>query len=105
MDRKIILDLDDNVETNYIFTQLECSSSPWKLRHTQPYGRVNTEVISTLGEKLITIQIESLEPMVVPIESKGPLTDTDPFVYVFDKAEVDEEGWTLVSCWRPRKQS
>ena len=41
----------------------------------------------------------------VPIESIGPLIETDPFVDVSDKADVDEEGWTLVTRRRPRKQS
>jgi len=37
-DGKIILDLDGIVETNHIFTQLECSSSTWKKKHTWRYG-------------------------------------------------------------------
>ena len=41
----------------------------------------------------------------VPIEYKGPLTEIDPFVDVFDEADVDEDGWTLVTRRRPRKQS
>jgi len=96
-DGKIILDLDDTIETNHISTQLECSSAPWKPKHTQPHGRVNTELISSHGEKLITIQFGSLEPVVVPIGSKGPLTEVNPFLDVSDKADVDEEGWTLVT--------
>ena len=35
--------------------------------------------------------------MVVPIESKGPLIETDPFVDVSDKTNDDEEGWSLVA--------
>jgi len=46
-----------------------------------------------------------LEPVVVPIESKGPLTETDPFMDVSDKANVDKEEWILVTHRRPRKQS
>ena len=99
----IILDLDDTVEINHISNQLECSSSPRKPKHTQPRGRVNTELISSHREKLIAIQFGSLEPVVVPIESKGPLTKIDPFMDVSDKADVDEEGWTLVTHRRPRK--
>ena len=68
-DGKIILDLDDTVETNHISTQLECFLSLWNQKHTRPHGRVKTELISFLGEKLITIQFGSLEPMVVLIES------------------------------------
>jgi len=68
-DEKIILDLDGTIETNHISTQLECSSSPWKQKRTQSRGRVNTKLISSHGEKLITIQFGSLEPMVVPIGS------------------------------------
>jgi len=102
---KIILDLDDTVETNHISTQLECFSSPWRPKHTPPRGRVNTELISSVGEKLITIHFGSLEPVVILIGSKGPVTETDPFMDVFDKVDVDEEGWTLVTRRRPRKQS
>ena len=39
----------------------------------------------------------------VPIESKGTLTETDPFMCLSDKADVDE--WILVSHRRLRKQS
>jgi len=53
---------------------------------------VDTKLISSPGEKLVAIQFGSLEPVVVPIESKGPLTETDPFMDVSDKADVDEEG-------------
>jgi len=42
---------------------------------------------------------------VIPIGSKGLLTETDPFVVVSDKADVDEDGWILVTRRRPRKQS
>ena len=41
----------------------------------------------------------------IPIGPKGPVTETDPFMDVFDKVDVDEEGWTLVTRRRPRKQS
>ena len=95
--------MDDTAEINHISIQLECSSSPSKLKHTQPHGRVNIKLISSLGEKLVAIQFGSLEPVVVPIESKGPLTKIDPFMDVSDKADVDEEGWTLVTHRRPRK--
>ena len=71
---------------------MECSSSPCKQKHTRPHGRVNTELISFLGEKLIIILYGSLEPVVAPIESKGPLIKTDLFVDVSDKADDDEEG-------------
>jgi len=104
-DGKIILDLDDTIETNYISIQLKCSSSPWKQKHTRPHDKVNIELISFLGQELITIQFGSLESAVVPIESKEPLTETDLFVDVSDKADDNEEGWTLVTHWRLRKQS
>jgi len=68
-DGKIILDLGDTAEINHISTQLECSSSPKKPKLTQPRGRVNTRLILSLWEKLVTIQFGSLEPVVVPIES------------------------------------
>jgi len=96
-DAKKILDLDNTVKTNHISTQLECSSSPWKQKHTQSHGRVNNELIFSLEEKLITIQFGSLEPMAVPIESKEPMTDIDLLVNVSDKAGDDEEEWTLVT--------
>ena len=43
-DGEIILDLDDTTAINHISTQLECSSLPWKPKHTQPRGRVNTKL-------------------------------------------------------------
>jgi len=85
------LDLD-TVEINHISTQLECSSTPWKQKHTQPHGRVNIELIFSAREKLIAIQLRSLEPIVVAIESKGLLPETDLFVDVSDKADDDDEG-------------
>jgi len=62
-------------------------------------------LISSLREKRITIQFGSLEPIVVPIESQGPLTKANLFVDVSDKANDDEEGWTLVIRWRPKEQN
>jgi len=102
-DGKIILDLDDTAEINHISTQLECSSSAGKPKHTHPCGRVNIRLISSLREKLVAIQFGSLEPVMVPIESKGPLTEIDPFMDVSDKANVDKEGWTIVTRRRLRK--
>jgi len=71
------LKIDDTIETNHISTQLEYSLSPWQQKHTQPYGRVNIELISSQGEKLIIIQFRSLKLVVVPIESQEPLTRID----------------------------
>ena len=53
---------------------------------------MNIELISFIGEKLIIIQFESLEPVVVPVESKVPLSKTDLFADVSNKADDDEEG-------------
>ena len=103
-DGRIILDVDDTIETHHISTQLKCSSSPWKPKYTQPRGRVNTELISSLEEKLITIQFRSLEPVVILIRTRGPVIETNPFMAVSNKPEVDEEGWTLVTRQRPGKQ-
>jgi len=68
-DGKIMLDLDDTIETNHISTQPECSSSSWQQKYTRPQGRVDTELISCQGEKLTTIQFGSLESIVVLIKS------------------------------------
>ena len=69
----------------------------WSVLHRlgsniRPHGRVNAKLISSLGEKLITIQFGSLGPVVVLIESKRPLIETDLFVDVSDKADDDEKG-------------
>jgi len=65
---------------------------PRSKKHTRPYGRVNTKLISFRGEKLITIQFRSLKSVVVQIESQGPLTETYRFVDVSDKVDDDDEG-------------
>jgi len=46
-----------------------------------------------------------LEPVVVPIKSQGPLVEADLFVDVSVGVDDDEEGWTLVTYRRPRKQN
>ena len=64
---------------------------------------INTELICSRGEKLITIQFGSLEHIIVPIESQIPLIETSLFMEISDEVDDDEGGWTFVTRRRPRK--
>ena len=83
-DVTIILDLDEAAETNH--TTIWCEHC-----HLAP----------SLIEKLITIQFGSLEPVVLLVMVLTTLMEAKPIPDILNE---DDEGWTLVTRRRPKKQ-
>jgi len=83
-DGKIILDLDEAVETNHTTTWCKhCRLAP------------------SLIKELVIIQFGSLEPVVLPVMVSTTFMEAKP---VPDILNEDDEGWTLVTRRRPKKQ-
>jgi len=90
------LDLDDPVGSNHISAQLEHSLPSRQQSPSQTYEQEKTNMISSQGEDLFTIQFGSLEPVVVPLMAHILTVETS-------LASDDEEGWTIVTRQKPRK--
>jgi len=55
----------------------------------------------SLIEESVTIQFGSLEPVVLPVTVPTTLMEAEP---VPDILNEDNEGWTLVTRWKPKKE-
>jgi len=83
-DGTMILDLEEAAETNHPTIWCEhCHLAP------------------PLTEELVTIQFGSLEPVMLPVMVPKKLVEAQP---VPDILIEDDEGWTLVTRRRPKKQ-
>ena len=83
-DGTIILDLEEAAETNHTIIWCQhCHLSP------------------PLIEELVTIQFGSLELVMLPVMVPKKLMEAKP---VLDILNEDDEGWTLVTKRRPKKQ-
>ena len=80
----IILDTDEAAETNH--TTICCEHC-----HLAP----------SLIEEWVTIQFGSLEPVMFPVMVPTTLAKDEPTLGTFSD---DDEGWTLVTRRRPKKQ-
>jgi len=80
----IILNLDEAVETNHTIIWCEhCHLAP------------------SLIEELVTIQFGSLEPVVLPVMVPATLMKAELVRDIFNE---DDEGWTLVTRQKPKKE-
>jgi len=84
-DGTIILDLDKAAKTNHgTFRCEHCDLAP------------------SLKEELVTIQFGSLEQVVLPLIVPTTLVEAKKLMR--NIPNEDDEGWTLVTEWRPKKQ-
>jgi len=64
---RIILDLDDSVGTNHIFTGVQCSPVLQQQRPARSLEQEENSLIASQRKELFTIPFGSLEPIVVPL--------------------------------------
>ena len=83
-DGTIILDLDEATKTNR--TTIWCEHC-----HLAP----------SLIKELVTVQFGSLELVVLPVMVPTTLMEAEPVPNIPNE---DDEVWTLVTRWRPKKQ-